>query len=460
MASRSLSAYGIERVGDWELWRTIDVPPQPVTTPSRSLSVIPVSRIETTSGDKSPVRIFPESADAKNDAVTFASRLVTNSPEIGELRIIRDYQYPASMEYGASELVAIVNPPATHNPRITLWSGDGLSDAIQRIADRGDCAQALAIALLRDHPSDSVRGIDIRIDDTDVSKLTYYPASRAIVQTEPLARHAYDMTQSPSRVTAKLVKGLRAIFPVIASQFPDSDWEQLGNQIRAYLNATDTLSVVSGDDIPYWYALHNKSADARFSSCMTKPHGETQAILQLYALNPEVCQMIIATDVDQKLTGRALVWRLTNGQMVLDRIYASDVLTRRIRQYAFEVLQVSAAYPNASGDIQLAQWDLSAYPYLDSFPYLQMADGILTSHEPSGGYRTLTSTVGDWVEHTQTYRAVFTRTVVQTAYVDVDAESEDHAFDLASALSQRHIAYWAVEDVDEADWELSEIETL
>ena len=43
----------------------------------------------------------------------------------------------------------------------------------------------------------------------------------------------------------------------------------------------------------------------------------------IYIENPDVCQLLIFTDPNDKLLGRALLWKLEDGSNYMDRIYTN-----------------------------------------------------------------------------------------------------------------------------------------
>lgn len=91
----------------------------------------------------------------------------------------------------------------------------------------------------------------------------------------------------------------------------------------------DELKIVSGSDITYWYQekKYHKSNYDKFGnglttlgkSCMR--NGNLGYTPKLYEMNPEKVNMFIVTSKDGKLKGRALLWRLDNGKILMDRCY-------------------------------------------------------------------------------------------------------------------------------------------
>lgn len=102
----------------------------------------------------------------------------------------------------------------------------------------------------------------------------------------------------------------------------------------------------------------------------------------IYIQNPKVCSlMILKSDVDtEKIIGRALVWKLSNGNTYMDRIYThfdSDV--NLFRNYAKQNGWVTH-YDNIKLKhdemeyylVDLENVDFYYYPYADTFYILDL----------------------------------------------------------------------------------------
>lgn len=84
----------------------------------------------------------------------------------------------------------------------------------------------------------------------------------------------------------------------------------------------DPIQLVSGDQIKYWYNQKNYYDDKEGvlgNSCMRYPR--CQSYFRIYTDNPGVCQLAILLDEDDLLIGRCLVWKMSNDNTYIDRIY-------------------------------------------------------------------------------------------------------------------------------------------
>lgn len=86
---------------------------------------------------------------------------------------------------------------------------------------------------------------------------------------------------------------------------------------------SETLKIVSGEDIRYWYCEDNyvKGGGMLNSSCMRYKNKGPE--MQMFVDNPDVIQMLIMVNKDKKLLGRALIWRLAipHNSTFMDYIY-------------------------------------------------------------------------------------------------------------------------------------------
>ena len=174
--------------------------------------------------------------------------------------------------------------------------------------------------------------------------------------------------------------------------------------------------MVSGEDIVKWYNEENYSREntsTLHSSCMR--YKECGEYFGIYVQNPEVCQLLIKrSDFDSdKITSRALVWKLRNGDYFMDRVYYSkdsEVLLYKeyaIREgWAYKKNQSTGSYNTMIGngdvytkslEVQLEKWKFKKYPYLDTIPYLG-DDGVLRTDRRDSDCRELTQTDGTFTQ--------------------------------------------------------------
>ena len=202
----------------------------------------------------------------------------------------------------------------------------------------------------------------------------------------------YSGVWKSNRVEVKIGKLIKKL----NNKLSDKQIEDFVNKYKAiYRNRNNNkLSIVSGKDIKHWYNQDNyqHTPDDRSrvglgtlgKSCMR--HGTD--LFDLYAENPEVCSLLILqTEDDKTIIGRALVWQTTDG-VYMDRIYThfdSDIHVFRAyadqHGWSTHYDEVKKRGKNKVPKIiQLTNSSFKKYPYLDSFPYLNKLDKTLSTH--------------------------------------------------------------------------------
>jgi len=207
-------------------------------------------------------------------------------------------------------------------------------------------------------------------------------------------------------------------------EITDSDIEKFTNEFISFsrMNKSDESSIiieVKGEDIRYWYDRNNYSSGGESigklgNSCMS--HEETQEYLSIYVDNSEVISMLILLNKEKKLVGRALLWKLNNGEFFMDRIYtANDSDDNIFINYAIEknytyrrfstngviitYLKNSKELPDFEAETTLKYSDYETYPYSDTLRYLYK-DGLISNKKvTTRGRKTLNDTEGKWEEY-------------------------------------------------------------
>jgi len=133
-----------------------------------------------------------------------------------------------------------------------------------------------------------------------------------------------DPYKSRLRQPSKIGKFLKMLNP----DMTDKNLEDSVNAYKANYDivinkSIDKLKIVSGEDIRFWYNEKNyvKGGGSLNSSCMRGANKAPE--MQMFVDNPDVIQMLILLNDDNKLLGRALLWRLVEpaGKTYMDYIY-------------------------------------------------------------------------------------------------------------------------------------------
>jgi hypothetical protein len=198
------------------------------------------------------------------------------------------------------------------------------------------------------------------------------------------------------------------------------DYEDFVNLYKSeFVVVSNEFKLISGDEIPYYYDFMNYAYPDKGhlgASCMR--YTVCQRYFGIYKENSEVCQLLVYVNQDNKVLGRALVWKLEKkvdgcpAEYFMDRIYcANDSDMIKFKNYAKEKGWVMKN-KNASDawesvffnyndkvylshiNVQLEYWTFKNYPFLDTLALLNTTNGKL-HNVPGKNCIELTSTSGD-----------------------------------------------------------------
>ena len=188
-----------------------------------------------------------------------------------------------------------------------------------------------------------------------------------------------------NREKIKLGKALKYMFNSVLS---DSQIENINNNIKSRYTFNDRIEIVDGNAILKYYLYtsyaNDKNIGTLYDSCMK--HKKCQEWLHIYADNKEDVALAVSLDENDKVTGRAIIWKkvyASDGQHVfMDRIYGNDVTQNAFKKYAKEKgwwhkdkqTYSSNDFVNSVGAVKnraFVQLNNINYmfPYMDSFKY-------------------------------------------------------------------------------------------
>lgn len=158
-------------------------------------------------------------------------------------------------------------------------------------------------------------------------------------KNKPTLLNSDNQWRTDGRQVIKLGKAIRAIikqFDMYVNVDLDAHIATMTEIIHSKYNFTDKVSVVNGDKIPHYYH-YSQNADIRElnNSCMR--HDHCNDYIHFYAKNPDRVQMLIATNADNKLTARALLWNavIDNKEFkVMDRVYGRPIAVNYFHDWA------------------------------------------------------------------------------------------------------------------------------
>ena len=212
----------------------------------------------------------------------------------------------------------------------------------------------------------------------------------------------------------------------------DADIEKLCNVLKSILFQDIEFSIVEGEDIRKWYheSRYYYKAGSLSNSCMR--YSSCQDYLDMYCKTD--VKMLIATNPEKKLCGRALLWPRSmwnknyfeHSDYIMDRIYGVESTIIQFKKYAEKNMITYKKHQNFSDNqtfmtptektsnakyieenkrMQM-NWDQCGFdywPYADTFNILKDDQNGVKNH---GSGETLTETDGhasDSERHTECY---------------------------------------------------------
>lgn len=288
---------------------------------------------------------------------------------------------------------------------------------LNKIRDRSKVAQILYVLfgeeyyIVKDLPQN---WIDVTNEPEMVSFLSDQRAKRTPMQWDDDYSRYYD---TPGRGQIKVGRFAQTLLndPNVIEDLDLSfvedhiqgltqkDYEDFVNLYKSeFVVVSNEFKLVSGDEIAYYYDFMNYAYPDKGqlgASCMR--YTSCQKYFGIYQKNPEVCQLLVYVNQENKVLGRALVWKLDKkvdgcpAEYFMDRIYcANDSDIIKFRNYAKEKGWVMKN-KNASDawesvffkyndkvylshiSVQLSKWKFAFYPFVDTIALLNEKNGKL-----------------------------------------------------------------------------------
>jgi hypothetical protein len=152
--------------------------------------------------------------------------------------------------------------------------------------------------------------------------------------------------------------------------FTDSQIENFVNLWKAKIDEDEIeLEIVEGEEIRKWYNGKNyESVRGELgNSCMR--YNSCQPFFDIYVWNPDVCKLIIKKNsAGDKISGRALLWKLEDGRWYMDRPYtilnSDEVL---FNEFAKKRGYIKFIDEPEDISVKLGDHEYTTYPYMDTF---------------------------------------------------------------------------------------------
>jgi len=209
-----------------------------------------------------------------------------------------------------------------------------------------------------------------------------------------------------NRVSTTIGRFINKLYPneFTASGKPGEDIESFTTLFKSFRKKKNgEFEIVQGSNISYWYYEDNYSDDADDdtslgNSCMK--YGDCEEFLEFYDKNiAKVSLLILKEASENKITGRALIWNLTEpkDRIFMDRIYVTDHVDEQLfKNYAIEkgwlykerqsysYQQIVDPLGKCDRNETLVVKDMKRhkyFPYMDSLHYYSSDFQILSNKE-------------------------------------------------------------------------------
>ena len=272
-----------------------------------------------------------------------------------------------------------------------------------------------------------VTRIKVFIDDIQVieSDITYYDDQSYMIEWDRNSESDYFKIILSKDTKLKGIKEVKIRFEdrfdgKSITEINDSDVEKFVNDMMAFLKMNMSpegavIEEVKGEDIRKWYDSKNyQSKSGQLGgSCMS--YNYCQSYLDIYVENPEKISLLILKNSEDKLVGRALLWKLDNGKRFVDRIYTHTEYDVKIFEkwaidnkcmYRSSGNNGKITYYSINGKklvktpeltTELENVEFENYPYVDTICYLNREESLI-SNEGQGDME-LRDTEGRWMEY-------------------------------------------------------------
>lgn len=177
----------------------------------------------------------------------------------------------------------------------------------------------------------------------------------------------------------KIGKALKIITPNIPDHI-------LSNIVAAIKKNNDLeIKEVVGEEIADYYNFDKiHMAGTLGNSCMNRKNRD---YYDIYVKNPEIVKLVVILDSDGYLVARSLVWNIEKDIWILDRIYYTN------NKYEYEIKRWSKSnnyfllsdIKKFNIEIKLKEFNFDKYPYLDTFSFLSLDEGILSNENIFSG---------------------------------------------------------------------------
>ena len=266
-----------------------------------------------------------------------------------------------------------------------------ISENLKKILNEIKSSSRIAFSLLENSEELHEKHPDyLDISGSDSTKISYLTQDR--LASGDTTRDVWTCNKRfhgrPGSVINKIFKNLTG-----------PEVEMFNNLYKSALNRIQfKFEIVKHEDIrsAYHYTSNSREAGSLGVSCMK--YDSCQRFFDLYVENSDVINLLIMTNDDGKLMGRALLWNFDSNK-VMDRIYTvnDDELSYHFKKWAVDngyIYKHEQKWNNslafeANGkkieqklSVRLKNWKFDRYPYMDTFKFLDRIGGVVYNYNP------------------------------------------------------------------------------
>lgn len=213
--------------------------------------------------------------------------------------------------------------------------------------------------------------------DIKGDEITYLPHNKVDANLDPY--------ETRGRVSVKAGRFFRRVFEEntahLYGALQDREVELLAARFSAMvipLEENPSFRVVRGEDIRFWYNGENYATNSGGLSASCMQNKKLGKYFDLYVENPDYVQMLIHTNAQDKLTGRALIFTDVDGNQFCNTIrYSTETSAELFKRWMLrnnvymlpERYYYGSEQPERVVYMELPNWDFDAWPSIDYIWY-------------------------------------------------------------------------------------------
>lgn len=201
-----------------------------------------------------------------------------------------------------------------------------------------------------------------------------------------------DKVFKSSRQEVRVGRAIRTILNAKGVQYTDQEVETFVNKFRGTLSVMNDVfsrfEIVEGDELVFWY--HRKNYESQSGSLGTSCQAVGRADwLEIYSDNPDTIKLLILKSFDNpdKIVGRALLWHLEDGKILMDYVYSNKESDKNVfNEYANSKGYIIREKSNGNWTANIKQKPdgYDSYPSVDTMRHWNRNTGKISNQRFEG----------------------------------------------------------------------------